>query len=285
MKPRNIFVWGILLICIIFLTACASSVKRIGDFSNYEYTGQKFNKINVSLSPEAQEKYQGRTLFNADKLSWAVQSQIRAKGLFSDLSQDLIEIVVTHLRIRSSFIATQVGIMAGADRLEGDVFVKNAEGKVLNSFRIAASYALGGRIGGNDDIRMNWLYDKFAELTVKNILGKRKEGTDAPQESTETESEQSSASPEKLSQEQTQQKEISKDSGIISITSDPPDAKIFIDGEFKGQTPAEISLSTGTYQIFLQRQLYEPYKESVVIEKGQTKTLNIRLSPEGKEQK
>jgi diacylglycerol kinase family enzyme len=89
----------------------------------------------------------------------------------------------------------------------------------------------------------------------------------------------------KTSQEQTQIKEVPKDFGIISITSEPAGAKIFIDGEYKGQTPADISLTTGTYQIFLQRQLYEPYKESVVIEKGQTKTLNIRLSPEGKEQK
>ena len=47
-------------------------------------------------------------------------------------------------------------------------------------------------------------------------------------------------SPEKLSQEQTQLKEVSGDHGIINITSDPPGAKIFIDGEFKGQTPAEI---------------------------------------------
>jgi hypothetical protein len=92
-------------------------------------------------------------------------------------------------------------------------------------------------------------------------------------------------SPEKLSQEQTQLKEVSKDYGMINIASDPPGAKIFIDGEFKGQTPAEISLNTGTYQIFLQRQLYEPYKDSVSIEKGQTKTLNIKLSPEEKEQK
>jgi hypothetical protein len=78
-------------------------------------------------------------------------------------------------------------------------------------------------------------------------------------------------------------KEAPKDSGIISITSEPPGAKIFIDGEFKGQTPAEISLTTGTYQLFLEHQLYEPYKDSVMLEKGQTKTLNIRLSPEGKE--
>jgi len=122
-------------------------------------------------------------------------------------------------------------------------------------------------------------------LYIVDELIKDFTGIGIPAGSAETERDQQAVSPEKSSQEQTQQKEASKDSGIISITSDPPGAKIFIDGEFKGQTPAEISLSTGTYQIFLQRQLYEPYRESVVIEKGQTKTLNIRLSPEGKEQK
>ncbi len=73
--------------------------------------------------------------------------------------------------------------------------------------------------------------------------------------------------------------------GIISITSDPSGVKVFIDGEYKGQTPTEISLPIGTHQLFLQQQLYEPYRESVSIEKGQARTLNIRLSPDGKERK
>ncbi len=111
------------------------------------------------------------------------------------------------------------------------------------------------------------------------------QGICIPKGSAETQHEQKDLTTEKLSQGQTQQQEASKDSGIISITSDPPDAKIFIDGAFKGQTPAEISLSPGTYQIFLQRQLYEPYKDSVIIEKGQTKTLNIKMSPEADEQR
>ena len=99
----------------------------------------------------------------------------------------------------------------------------------------------------------------------------------------ESERAQQEVSTEKVAGEEVSRKEIFEDSGIISITSDPPGAKIFIDGEFKGQTPAEISLPIGTYQIFLQRQLYESYKDLVMIEKGQTKTLNIKLSSEGKE--
>jgi hypothetical protein len=119
-----------------------------------------------------------------------------------------------------------------------------------------------------------------ADTTVSDFIAdiKRKIGT--PLVSAQTEGGQEAVSPEKLSQEQTQQQEISKDSGIISITSDPSGAKIFIDGAFKGMTPSEISLAAGTYQIFLQRQLYEPYKESLMIEKGQTKTLNIKMLPE-----
>jgi len=110
-------------------------------------------------------------------------------------------------------------------------------------------------------------------------------GIGAPKGTAETEREQRDLTAEKAPQEQTQQKEEPNDFGIISIASEPPGAKIFIDGEYKGQTPAEISLTTGTHQLFLQRQLYEPYKDSVTIEKGQTKTLNIKLSPEGGEQR
>jgi hypothetical protein len=122
-----------------------------------------------------------------------------------------------------------------------------------------------------------------ADTIVSDFIEDIKKGVNAPEGATGTEGEQKTVSPEKLSQEQTQQKEEPKDYGTISITSEPPGAKIFIDGEYKGQTPAEISLSTGTYQLFLQHQLFEPHKESVSIEKGQTKTVNIKLSPEGKE--
>jgi hypothetical protein len=105
------------------------------------------------------------------------------------------------------------------------------------------------------------------------------------QVSSPTEGEKGAVSPENLSQEQIQPTEAPKDSGIISITTDPPGAKIFMDGEFRGLTPAEVSLMIGTHQLFLQLELYKPYQESVSIEKGQTKTMNIRLSPAGGEQR
>jgi hypothetical protein len=124
-----------------------------------------------------------------------------------------------------------------------------------------------------------------AEATVTDFIESILKETGKPKRTAETEGEQKDITAEKAPQEQSQQKEVSKDFGIISITSDPAGAKIFIDGEYKGQTPAEISLTTGTYQLFIEHQFYKPYTESLMIDKDQTKTLNIRLSPEGEEQR
>ncbi len=173
MRSRRIVFLGLLIVSLLLFTGCASSVKRADDVYNYKYAGQKFNKINVSLNSEAQDKLKDNSLFNADKLSESVKRQMNEKGLLSDVSQDLIEIVVTNIRTRSSFSAVMFGFMAGSDQLEGEVSLKSPDGKVLNSFTVSASYALGGLAGGQEAVRMNWLYDKFAELTVQNILGEK----------------------------------------------------------------------------------------------------------------
>lgn len=155
-----------------FISACGSSAKRGEDFYEYKYTGQKFNIIIISLNNEAQEKLKDNTLFNSNKLAEAVKREINAKGLLSESSNNLVDILVTSIRMRSTFSAVMFGFMAGSDQLDGDVFIKSSsDGKVLNKFSVSVSYALGGLAGGQEDARMNWLYDKFAEITVKNILG------------------------------------------------------------------------------------------------------------------
>jgi len=173
MQSKRIVSVGLLILLMMFLSSCASSVKRADDVYSFKYAGQKFKKINVSLNSETQEKLKDNSLFNADKLSEAVKRQMNGKGLLSDVSQDSIEIIVTNIRTRSSFSAVMFGFMAGSDQLEGNVSLKNPDGKVLNSFTVSASYALGGLAGGQEAVRMNWLYDKFAELTVQNILGEK----------------------------------------------------------------------------------------------------------------
>jgi len=124
-----------------------------------------------------------------------------------------------------------------------------------------------------------------AETTASYFIESILQAIGTPQQVVQSEGGRRVISPGKLSQEETQLKEVSDDYGIVSITSYPSGARVFIDGEFRGQTPAEMLLNTGTYQLFLQHQFYESYVDSVTIEKDQTETLNIRLSPEGKEQR
>jgi hypothetical protein len=67
------------------------------------------------------------------------------------------------------------GVMAGTDNVTGDVIVRDASGKQVRRFTVNASYGLGGFAGGQDDMRLGWLFDKFAEHTVAELGGPRKD--------------------------------------------------------------------------------------------------------------
>jgi len=174
---------------------------------------------------------------------------------------------------------------SGGAEVAGYLYNKDNGTMVWRDMGRGSVQGQGGLIGLATKSALSWNAITAAMKNLLSTIPKRPnikdiKKIDASKGSAETQHEQRDLTTAKSSQEQFQPKEASKNFGIISITSDPPGAKIFIDGEFKGQTPAEISLTIGTYQFFLQRQLYEPYKDSVTIEKGQTKTLNIKMSPE-----
>lgn len=76
----------------------------------------------------------------------------------------------SQFRVRSSFSAVMFGFMADSDSIDGKVREFNQEGRQVHSFDVSASYALGG-IAGGDGTRMNWLYDKFTELTIAELTG------------------------------------------------------------------------------------------------------------------
>ena len=56
--------------------------------------------------------------------------------------------------------------MAGNDAVEGEVVVKDVTGKVLDKFAVKVTYAFGGIAGGDDDTRVGYLYDAFADEVV-----------------------------------------------------------------------------------------------------------------------
>lgn len=95
-------------------------------------------------------------------------------GLKNDTAAAQAEIVVTEFRVRGTFSAVMRGVMAGTDNVTGDVVVRDSSGKQLRKFTVNASYGLGGFAGGQDDMRLGWLYEKFAEHTVEELGGPRK---------------------------------------------------------------------------------------------------------------
>jgi hypothetical protein len=83
-----------------------------------------------------------------------------------------VSVEITDIRVRSSFNAFMWGFMAGDDHILGNLKLTGDDGKPLPTFDVSASYALGGFAGMNET-RMSWLFEKFSELTVKEILGEQ----------------------------------------------------------------------------------------------------------------
>ena len=163
------------LVILVGLTACATSVKQLEtvETETHRLTGQKFENISVSLSQEAQGKLSENPTFNSDEFKNVVKKKFEESNLMSTTSEYSININVTDVRTRSTFTAIMFGFMAGDDHIVGTVTVTDKGGKTIKSFEISASYALGGLAGGQDSMRMNWLYEKFAELTIAELKGEK----------------------------------------------------------------------------------------------------------------
>ncbi|MGL5677598.1 MAG: PEGA domain-containing protein [Cellulosilyticaceae bacterium] len=54
----------------------------------------------------------------------------------------------------------------------------------------------------------------------------------------------------------------------VNITTEPGDAKVYIDGESKGKTPYSTTLPLGEYRVILEKEGYEPYETSIILDNG-----------------
>lgn len=165
------YLFATLALILSFLSGCAGSVK-FDESSNYQYRGEKYSQVEVSLSKEATVDYENNKEFNKDAIQQTVYNHLNSINLINKNAQNKLIIEITEINIRSSFAAIMFGFLAGADSIEGKVNLKDARNRDLGSFDVSASYALGGTGGGQDGTRMNWLYTKFAELTTDTILRK-----------------------------------------------------------------------------------------------------------------
>lgn len=165
-----------LFVIALSLVGCAAGVKHSNQENKQYLTTTPAARVSISFTDEAKTKISDNLKFNQNTLLDHVKRAMVAKNLLNEARPDghVVEVVVKDFRVRSNFSAVMFGFMAGDDNIKGDVVLRDLSGKELNRFEVTASYALGGFGGGQDDARMGWLYEKFAELTVANLAGQPK---------------------------------------------------------------------------------------------------------------
>ncbi|MDP3013790.1 MAG: PEGA domain-containing protein, partial [Candidatus Subteraquimicrobiales bacterium] len=67
--------------------------------------------------------------------------------------------------------------------------------------------------------------------------------------------------------------------GHIYVNSEPPAAAIYINGNYKAKTPAEVSLATGEYTVVLIKDNYKTEAVRLNLKEGMNLPLSVRLSP------
>lgn len=154
---------------------CASGVTR-SPTAPIERPALSSNKqvssVSVSLTDAAKQKAADNLKFNSEELLNHVKRALDANSLVNGSAGEQrpnLEIQVKDMRVRSNFSAVMWGFMAGADSISADIVLKDPSGKEVDRFDVSVSYALGGLAGGQDSARMSWLYEKFAEETVKEL--------------------------------------------------------------------------------------------------------------------
>ncbi|MEO8527001.1 MAG: DUF4410 domain-containing protein [Caldimonas sp.] len=166
LETRTVLLW---LVACVLLGGCAGTVKldqRVqGDVSRLEGVAQ----VVALMSPEAAKQQVDNPQFNREELASRLRLRLEARSLTSPGATHRVEIVLTDIRVRGAFAAIMFGFMAGDDHVVGRVRVVDASGRALRSFEINASYAFGGVAGGQDSVRINWLYDKFADLAADEL--------------------------------------------------------------------------------------------------------------------
>ena len=174
---RRILVVGLLALV---AYGCSSGVKRnmsVGAGSSTAVTVEKVSRLSVSLTEAAKAKVADNLKFDKEQLLAHVKRALDANSILTTESNDSaseMEIEVKDFRVRSNLSAVMLGFMAGSDSITGDVVVRDSNGDEVDRFEVSVSYALGGLAGGQDATRMSWLYEKFAEETLKELNGKRK---------------------------------------------------------------------------------------------------------------
>ena len=156
---------------VLFFLACTGKVKTQGSEKSIIDKNYKFSAIIITLGAEAKKKLRKNRSFSIKKMQAASYEVFIARKLLSDTSPYSVYFHITDLRARTTAGAVILGPLGGKDLLVGEVIVKDPAGKVLEQFTVRTSYSLGGVATGLKQVRMTWLYKKFAILAANTFQG------------------------------------------------------------------------------------------------------------------
>jgi hypothetical protein len=155
------------------LSACSTQVKRPTAAEQPKPVIKALESYAVELSPQAKSQLPDNVKFDAEAFTATLKRTLEARNLVAPDGDFRLKVVVEDIRVRGTFNAVMWGFMAGDDHLYGDAILENREGKVVYTYRVESSYALGGLAGGIDSTRLNWLYEDFSKHVADELAEKR----------------------------------------------------------------------------------------------------------------
>lgn len=167
----NLFKKILIVLMSVMIVGCAGTVQRDSNAGAKRIVDATYSDVKVSLSDSARALQADNVQFNVRELSDYIRRRLEASSVLRQDGTHRVEVVIESFRIRSAAAAVLFGVMAGTDNIEGQVKIFNAAGRQVHGYNINTSYGLGGWAGGADGTRMSWLYDKFSELTVAELMG------------------------------------------------------------------------------------------------------------------
>ncbi|MFN3346695.1 MAG: DUF4384 domain-containing protein [Candidatus Bipolaricaulaceae bacterium] len=67
--------------------------------------------------------------------------------------------------------------------------------------------------------------------------------------------------------------------GTLQVLTNPPLAKLYVDGIFRGYTPRTLTVTAGSHTVLIRKTGYQDFTTTVYILPGGTRTLNVPLTP------
>ena len=176
MRFMNLQRW-LLLASVLWLAGCAGTIQRESQSGAHRIENARYSAVDVVLTDDGRREAADNPLFNVRELGDYVRRRLEGRNLLDLQGTHSLEVSIQHVRVRSALSAVMLGVMAGADLIEGYVRVYDQRGRQVHGYKVNASYALGGLAGGQDSTRLGWLYDKFSELAVAELAGATDQAT------------------------------------------------------------------------------------------------------------